>query len=284
MNHENPLPHNQDDYTDISDLAKNYIPKEAQNNEDAWNAFKAKLNTTPKHHTTLSVTYRRIISYAAVIALLIVSGYMYFQPQKETPLDYVVETTGNTEFRKISLADGSTVFLAPNSTLHYSLEPSQRKLKLSGHARFEVARNEKAPFTVEAQNTLTSVLGTGFDINAYPNADVKVFVNHGKVKVETSSQEIILTKNQSVLAKKDELMDWDYQNNPLQIQNGALQFENARLDFVIETLNQYYHIQLQFNSPQTSKRFSGTLHNKQSAEEIAKILSAALQLNINAKK
>jgi ferric-dicitrate binding protein FerR (iron transport regulator) len=193
-NHHNPKP--QDDFSDIWDLAKNYTPSEAAQNDASWEKFQKKLTPkvkkTPTH--TLSITYRRILSYAAVIALFLLSGYMYFLPEVPAEIAKVTENTTSGQAREIKLPDGSTVMLSANSELSYSFTEAKRFIELKGHARFEVARNENAPFTVNTPSTTITVLGTGFDVDAYPNSNVKVFVNHGKVKVENQSQEAILTQ------------------------------------------------------------------------------------------
>jgi ferric-dicitrate binding protein FerR (iron transport regulator) len=282
-----PLPsENHDDFADILKLADQYTPAEAKDNDASWATFQAKLTQKeiPIKTPYFLVTYRKIMSYAAVIALLILAGYLYLQPEKYPPLNTVVENTQTGEFREIALPDGTKVTLSPNSELCYEISSSLRKVTLKGHARFEVARNEKAPFTVDASKAIVTVLGTGFDVNAYPNSHVKVFVNHGKVKVETEKEEIILTKDQSVMTQGSQLISWDYKNNPLTIDQGRLQFENARLDFVLETLQHFAGIQLSIDAKNQEHKFSGTLNLKQSPEEIATLLSVAMQIPISSVK
>jgi len=68
------------------------------------------------------------------------------------------------------------------------------------------------------------------------------------------------------------------------VHNGYIKFNNASLDFVLETLN---HTQnMQFKSPQNAATmfFTGTLKFNQSAEDIAALLSAALETKIESLK
>jgi len=281
MNPQDPKPNPQDEFSDIWDLAKNYIPSEAENNDASWNAFQNKLNAKEASRTTtLSITYRRILSYAAVIALFLLSGYMYFQPEVPANLAKVTETTTKGQAREVLLPDGSSVMLSANSEISYSFTESKRAIELRGHARFEVARNENAPFTVATPSTTVTVLGTGFDIDAYPNSNVKVFVNHGKVKVESAEQEAILTQNQGVIAQENELVTWNHQNNPIDVRKGYIKFNNASLDFVFETLNHTQNMQFKAPKNASNMTFTGTLKFNQSADDIATILSAALETKI----
>lgn len=289
MNHSNKPKSQNDDFSDLWDLTKNYIPSESEKNDAAWNALKAKIEaqTQPldKPSPTLTVVYRRILSYAAVVALFILAGYMYFQPQKTIPLAQVIEQTSANQIRLINLPDGSTVTLAANSKLTYSLSESQRKFELIGHAQFEVARNENAPFTVASQSTQVTVLGTGFDVDAYPGSDVKVYVNHGKVKVENESEEVILTKNQGIISGNNGLKDWSLKNNPVSFHKEFVKFDEAPLDLVIETLKNTQNIQLTTNSSNLQDtKFTGTLKYNQNPDDIAMLLSTALQIEVSSAK
>ena len=147
-----------------------------------------------------------------------------------------------------------------------------------------MARNENAPFTVNTPSTTIMVLGTGFDVDAYPNSNVKVFVNHGKVKVENENQEAILTQNQGVISQNKELVSWNHKQNPLEVHNQYLKFDNAPLDFVLETLNHTQNMQFQAPANASELHFTGTLKFDQTSEEIAALLQAALQTPIQIAK
>ena len=286
MNPNNHNPKPQDDFSDIWDLAKNYTPSEAAQNDASLEKFQKKLTPkvekAPSHN--LSITYRRILSYAAVIALFLLSGYMYFLPEVPAEIAKVTENTTSGQAREVKLPDGSTVMLSANSELSYSFTEAKRFIELKGHARFEVARNENAPFTVNTPSTTITVLGTGFDVDAYPNSNVKVFVNHGKVKVENDHQEAILTQNQGVISQNKELVSWNHKQNPLEVHNQYLKFDNAPLDFVLETLNHTQNMQFQAPANASELHFTGTLKFDQTSEEIAALLQAALQTPIQIAK
>lgn len=89
------------------------------------------------------------------------------------------------QISRIQLADGSKVFLYPNSSLRYKRQFTgpQREVYLSGEAFFKVQRNPNRPFLVFADKTVTTVLGTSFTIKAYPDKDVVVAVKTGRVSV-----------------------------------------------------------------------------------------------------
>ena len=273
------------EFADLWDLSKDYKPSETSGNNEAWNKMQARIEKEQSQKSTgLSVSYRRLLSYAAVLALFALSGYFFFQPATETPIYAVTESTQNGETRVLSLPDGSEITLASNSTLTYQINSNKRNIELVGHATFEVARNENAPFVVTANDINVTVLGTGFDIDAFPNQDARVYVNHGKVSVENESTQAILVENQGVISSKNDLVNWDKKSNPLRIDKNILRFDNAQLDYVLRTLNNITGMQLNAPSHSNKMLFTGTLQTQTSAEELALILSKALNVSITTKQ
>lgn len=87
------------------------------------------------------------------------------------------------------LPDSSGVWLSPGSTLQYNPDFSrgQRLVRLDGEAFFDVAHREAQPFTVYSGGMTTRVLGTAFNVEAYPReTTVRVSLVRGKVSVQDS--------------------------------------------------------------------------------------------------
>lgn len=289
MNKENQTPpYIEDQFKEIWDAANHIQLKEAQENDNAWSQFETQINKHP-HQKNLFVSYRRWLSVAAAATIFLLSGYFFFQP-KATPQPIVAKhITPTGEARSLTLSDGSTIVLGPNSQLTVSITENQRNISLVGFATFEVARNENAPFKVNTPQGVVTVLGTGFDVNA-PNDENKsltVFVNHGKVKVQSIdlNDEVILTKNQSVVALQNQLIKTENIAKSVSISTEIYQFKNASLSTVFQTVESFQNSQIGFLGnawPETAKNklFTGTFSFKQSANEIAEILSQALELPI----
>lgn len=279
---------NDPEFQDIWNAAKNITPSETSENDQAWLTFQSQIQKQPLQKN-LFVSYRRWLSVAAAATIFLLSGYFFFQPNA-TPQPIVAEhITPASQARSITLSDGSTVILAPNSKLTVSITENNRNIELEGFARFEVARNENAPFQVTTPQGIVTVLGTGFDVSAPSdkNQTLNVFVNHGKVKVQSEnlSQEVILTKNQSVTALQNQLTKTENLNNNLNVSSEQFQFNNAPLSVVFQTVKTFQNKQIGFIGnawPENAKNkaFSGTFTYNQSAQEIAEILSQALDLQI----
>lgn len=127
---------------------------------------------------------------AAVLIILLTIGGMawYFYPEVRTSTgqpQLIHLATQNGERTVYTLPDGSHVHLNAGSKLIYS--PSFKKdrhIALEGEAFFDVVKDRSKPFTVHTRQITTTVLGTSFNIRAYPeNNTVTVALKTGKVLV-----------------------------------------------------------------------------------------------------
>ncbi|MEM1044336.1 MAG: FecR domain-containing protein [Bacteroidota bacterium] len=113
--------------------------------------------------------------------------------------------TGPTQSATVPLADGSRVVLASGTTLTRT-DPTSRDYVLTGAARFEVARDEARPFTVETEHGMARVLGTVFTVSAAVDADsMAVSVEEGRVAVRSSGSagEVVLVTGEVASARVD---------------------------------------------------------------------------------
>lgn len=87
----------------------------------------------------------------------------------------------------LRLPDDTRVTLRPGSSLRYAggLAGARREVHLEGEAFFQVHKDPAHPFLVLTTQLVTTVLGTSFDVKAYPgNAEALVAVREGKVSVQ----------------------------------------------------------------------------------------------------
>ena len=91
--------------------------------------------------------------------------------------------------QRIVLSDGSVVWLNSDSRMSYPLNfhDGTREVFLSGEAYFEVSHDEEHPFVVHTDDQAVTVLGTQFNVSAYPgDRIVQTTLVTGKVKVATA--------------------------------------------------------------------------------------------------
>jgi len=155
----------------------------------------------------------------------------------------------------IELPDGTKVWLNQKSSLQYEKQFDKRIVYLEGEAFFDVAKMKGKPFEIYAGASKTSVLGTSFNVRAYPNENkVEIAVETGKVEFSAEnkpSENALLTPGEfAVYTKTTEKVDkLTFEKlNAAAWKKGALRFKNSQLDEVIESLERYYDIDIKVSN------------------------------------
>src|SRR5688572_8298430 len=102
----------------------------------------------------------------------------------------------------LRLPDGSTVLLNEGSKLEYPITFSgdTREVFLQGEGYFDIQHNPSKPFVVKTANVTTTVLGTAFNVKAFPSEKhITVTVTRGKVKVSKDEKVLgVITHDQQI--------------------------------------------------------------------------------------
>ncbi len=141
-----------------------------------------------KKKKTLSVVLRwtRI---AAVLLLLLGIGYGIGSRREHSAPDVIVQNqliTAKGSKGRFTLPDGSVVWLNSATKLTYpnQFADDRRLVSLEGEAYFEVAKDAKKPFVVQAREIDVEVLGTCFDLDSYSSGEfVETALLNGSVKI-----------------------------------------------------------------------------------------------------
>ncbi len=97
--------------------------------------------------------------------------------------------TATAETRSLTLDDGSSVALAPDSAIEVVPGSGRTVRLLRGEALFQVTRDPDRPFRVLANGVETTVLGTEFDVRLHDGGDV-VAVREGLVRVDRPTTQV----------------------------------------------------------------------------------------------
>jgi ferric-dicitrate binding protein FerR (iron transport regulator) len=101
-------------------------------------------------------------------------AYAAGDPVNGAPVYNKMTTPRGRQFQLI-LPDGTKVWLNAASSIKYptAFLAGERRVELEGEAYFEVAKNAEKPFFVKINDkTEVEVLGTHFNVNAYPDEDI----------------------------------------------------------------------------------------------------------------
>ena len=212
------------------------------------------------------------------IAAILVLGFgLFFTYQTVTPTTQLAENGKETTFL---LPDNSEVVLNSGSEIEYKKWnwDDNRNLELQGEAYFKVAKGKK--FQVNTNLGKVSVLGTQFNVKSRNNRfDVTCF--EGRVKVNYNSEEVILTKGQTV----------SFENNvkiihqavalekPLWTVN-QMDFEKENLTNVLDEIQRQYSITIEAKDIQSEQLFTGKIP-ADNIEVALQIIASTYHLKIN---
>jgi len=138
--------------------------------------------------------FRKIYWAAACVCFLLV-GIATFYVFQQTKDELIAQTAfGDTQ--SVELPDGTKVKLNAGSRLYidHQFNTDTRKVTLIGEAYFEVVSRPNVPFLVEAGDINIEVLGTTFNVKAYPHENIETTLIQGKVAVNVKKGERILLK------------------------------------------------------------------------------------------
>lgn len=205
----------------------------------------------------------------------------------------IAETVAHpSNLKAITLPDGSVVKLNARTKLEYPevFGPAGRKVKLSGEAFFEVAKDVAHPFIIDTGNALVEVLGTSFNVSAYPGSGlVEVNVETGKVK---------LTRNKNGEPASHSAILPAGQHGWLKVANGAIgqtavlsqnysawvtkkiSFQRTPLAEAFSTLENTYHVPIKMEGPEIGTLSYTANFADQPLDYIIAVIARTHRLNV----
>lgn len=190
--------------------------------------------------------------------------------------ELLTETINNTNLPMVlTLSDSTVVSIAPYASLKYPVHfgDGERDVYLRGNAQFNVKRNVHHPFKVHAENIVTTVLGTIFNIKSSGDSAIVVELLKGKLNVAIMSpameteQSILLAPNERAVYVRNE--KHLYKN--LIILRHDVTFNQNNFNQVATLLKNVFGVTLINESHDIAWRFTGTFRNATAKEIIENI-------------
>lgn len=156
---------------------------------------------------------------------------------------------------QLTLNDGTLVHLNGGSRLEYPevFGEGRRLVKLMGEGFFAVAHDADRPFVVDAGNTTTEVLGTAFNLAAYPDESHTLLVEVGKVRFEVKGSDktrIVNAGQGARWAKPGALVPIaEIPRDRFAWKEGKLVFNNHRLAEIAVRLQRWYGVSVTIERP-----------------------------------
>ncbi len=257
-----------------SGVSKN---SDAYDIENAIDKFKGKIAIREKGNKKIKIT--DMLKYAAIISLIIALPFMYLIGKKGTQLndDYTTITCAFGDKSTVSLPDGSLVYLNSGSKLGFNnnFKGNARKVTLEGEAYFSVVKNKKRPFKVHTSEIEIEVLGTEFNLKAYPDEEmVTTTLAEGSIRIRSNSQRAIMKPNQKMVfdrtVGKMTLHSLKDISPETEWKDGRMIFRNESLEEMELKLERWFDVDIEFADEHVKlKKFTGILERESILEALS---------------
>jgi transmembrane sensor len=177
------------------------------------------VNRRINQEKTVYRIYTTLTRIAAVLTLPLLAftiWTLFFQETEKAPVELAQNEITWQEIHSpvgmrshVVLPDGTNLWLNAGSHLRYSIPfiRENREVELSGEAFLDVVKNEQSPFVVRTENTSVEVLGTQFNVNAYPETEqIQITLKEGKVKFRFQGDDGVFKYSE---LKSNDLLEFD---------------------------------------------------------------------------
>lgn len=231
---------------------------------------------------TLRYRMFEIGKYAAVFALLAFLGYggfRYASRWHESYLSIVIKE--GEEIKKITLADGTIVWLNSASTLRIpeSFSVGNRKVEIKGEAYFDVKKNLESPFLAKTKHLDVEVLGTSFNLNTGINEErAEAILVSGRVALYDKSHRSLLEMSPGEKVtfdplRKEYVVETVDANISTAWHLDQLTFESVTLREIVNKLSIIYDVNVNLESKKLAeRRFRCVINRDESLVEVLDIL------------
>ncbi|WP_200976532.1 FecR family protein [Echinicola sp. 20G] len=267
-------------------------------NRAVWGRIQKGMKGYPKSFIQKSIEPTNFIKEhlwkAAILVFMIGLTTLFFvrnpknflsHPALEETL-FVTKVNPRGEKTKVTLEDGSVVYLNSESSITYAENfRENRKIQLEGEAFFEVTKDQDHPFSVDAKGIITTALGTSFNISTF-NKQQKVTVTlvTGKVKLNQKGKSAFLElqpgeeSHLSIYEKEMEKYTVSVSDRILWTK-GILKFDMSSFQEMVEILERWYGVDISFEGTPNNIKASGEFDQQESLRNVLEVMSKSLEFD-----
>ena len=236
-------------------------------------------------------SFRRYLRYAveaAAVIVLVAGISTYMRHYVEQRYSRYIETLTPERIEiynpkglitTITLPDRSTVTLNADSKISYLKEflPNERSVYLEGEAFFEVTGDQIRPFVVHISATTLTVMGTSFNVRAYPeDASIQTTLVSGSLRVSSQSANHLLKpgdqSNVDKISLENSVKEIDVAEATGWME-GKLYFRQTRFADIVVALERTFSVNIRVDKPLLLLRnFTGQFEHGESLEQILEVL------------
>jgi len=262
------------------------------NVQKAWSKVNRRISRKKRRFNLYYLT----AAAAAIIIFIVISVPFFNRNTAASSPEFAVASANSTLLS--TLPDGSSALLSKHSRIEYTFDTQKqiRLTKLSGKAFFNVKRDIKHRFIVEANRGGVEVLGTKFSVNEKKNKDVMVYVLSGRVRVflaraHKDTLSLIITNGEKAVIKASSDTIIKQTKNALAFHathqifkvHKTIIFKNNDLSTIMAKLGKSYSANIKIDDGVDKKlRFSSSFKDN-SLNEILTVITQTLNLDYTKK-
>src|SRR5690606_20929842 len=212
-------------------------------------------------------------------------------------LDKLVYNTLNVPYGKqfdVVLSDGTHVYLNSGTSLRYPvafIEGNDRTVFLTGEAYFEVAKDERHPFVVNAEEIQIEVLGTKFNVSHYPeDSDINTVLVEGSVRLQIKGDDY--PGHESILLEPGNKAEWQKDGSEILVENvdtslytawvqGKSVFRNTSFRQIRQALERRYNITIKNNNGHLDEQLFDATFDIETIDQVLESFNKSYAIEYN---
>ncbi len=241
----------------------------------------------------ISFSHPMRVAASFILLMTIAISMLYFNGiigNKSSSNQWQEKITEPGQKMLLTLLDGTKITLNADSKLKYPLDFSKktRDVYLEGEAYFEVAHNPAKPFIVHTGDLTATVLGTKFNVNAFPKDNfITVSLVQGKLKVTNIKSGL---KKDPVILSPREQIKYNVKEHKMALstfniasvtgwKDNTLVFDNEPLSNVFEKLNRAFGVEFNTEDKMLENKKIKAYLNNESLWTVIQIIKSAANCN-----
>ncbi len=209
-----------------------------------------------------------------------INGQLFYNAslhEKDKTVYHTLTTNKGGQYA-LTLSDGTILRLNAASSVRFpvTFTGNERNVEITGEVYFEVAHDKRKPFRVKARNGIIEVLGTHFNVNAYPDEPViRTTLLEGSVKVRSGKSSALLKPNEQAVVKNDDSQIDVYPADAESVmawKSGYFKLSNSTVPNIMRQIARWYDIDVKYEGAVPSGTISGEIPRSLSLLEVLKTL------------
>lgn len=246
---------------------------------------------------------------AVVVFIVATAAALMLFNKKAINNNYTSFISSNIGEKKVTiLPDGTKITVNAGSKVDISddFNKDRREVTLNGEAFFEVKHDSLRPFIIHTQQMDIKVLGTIFNVKAYPEDNItETALLEGSVEIimKKNQKKIILKPNEKIVLPQSEKSELEYKKGEQEFTvthltydksdssltevswiNNRLTFNDQSFDELAKILKRWYNVDFSFSDEEVKAfRFTATFENK-TINQVLEALQLSRRFNYSIKQ